>query len=94
MALFAAERFDAVFTDLGMPGMSGWELARAIRESNKIIPLAVITGWGNAVSSTEQETAQVDWVLTKPFDIDRIIEIAEEVSRRRESAESPERFTE
>ncbi len=36
LALFAAERFDAVFTDLGMPGMSGWELARAIRESNKI----------------------------------------------------------
>ena len=32
LSLFDANYFDAVFTDVGMPGMSGWELARAIRE--------------------------------------------------------------
>src|ERR1051325_132028 len=62
---FDAGRFKAVFTDVGMPGMSGWELARAIRERDADVRLAVITGWGEAVSSAEKETAHVDWVVTK-----------------------------
>jgi signal transduction histidine kinase/CheY-like chemotaxis protein len=79
---FETKSFKAVFTDVGMPGMSGWELARAIRERDEEIPLAVITGWGEAVSSKEQETAKVDWVVTKPFSIDRISEIAREIVQR------------
>ena len=82
LELFDAGNFQAVFTDLGMPGMSGWELARAIRERNGEIPLAVITGWGDAVGSSEQEKARVDWVVTKPFSISRIAEITTEISRR------------
>ena len=73
-------KFDAVFTDIGMPGMSGWELARAIRERNKHIPIAVITGWGEAVGSTEQKEAEVDWVVAKPFTTSRIVELAHDVS--------------
>ncbi len=82
LALFDADSFDAVFTDVGMPGMSGWELARAVRERNGHVPVAVITGWGEAVSTAEKEAAQVDWVLTKPFSMAQIGEIAQEVSRR------------
>lgn len=82
LELFGTQTFDAVFTDLGMPGMSGWELARAIRERSADIPLAVVTGWGEAVGSVEQEEARVDWVVTKPFSIVRICEIAEEISGR------------
>jgi signal transduction histidine kinase/ActR/RegA family two-component response regulator len=82
LQFFNAEVFKAVFTDIGMPGMSGWELARAIRERDEHIPLAVITGWGEAVSSSEQDTAKVDWVVTKPFSIDRISELASEITQR------------
>jgi signal transduction histidine kinase/ActR/RegA family two-component response regulator len=77
---FAAAQYDCVFTDLGMPGMSGWELAQAIREQNQIIPIAVITGWGEAVGSNEQQAAGVDWVLAKPFTADRIVELVKEVT--------------
>ncbi|HKC66574.1 MAG TPA: ATP-binding protein [Pyrinomonadaceae bacterium] len=84
LSLFECETFDAVFTDVGMPGMSGWELARAVRERNKTIPLAVVTGWGEAVGSHERKAAGVDWVVAKPFDTLHIIEIAQEVFRRRE----------
>jgi signal transduction histidine kinase/ActR/RegA family two-component response regulator len=82
LKLFDPKIFKAVFTDLGMPGMSGWELARAIRERSSDIPLAVITGWGEAVGSTEQEEAKVDWVVTKPFSINRLAEIALEIAHR------------
>lgn len=84
LRMFDEGDFDAVFTDLGMPGMSGWELARAIRERNSRIPLAIITGWGEAVRTSERENAQVDWVLSKPFSMVQIGDIAMEVSRRRE----------
>src|SRR5256885_1248082 len=84
LALFDQGHFDAVFTDVGLPGMSGWELARAIRERDAHLPIAVITGWGEAVGSNEQKEAQVDWVVPKPFTVDRITEIAHEVSQRRE----------
>jgi CheY-like chemotaxis protein len=84
LVLFDRESFDAVFTDVGLPGMSGWELARAIRERSRSLPIAVITGWGEAVGSNEQKAAQVDWVVAKPFTLDRIIEIAREVSLRRD----------
>ena len=81
LALFREAQFDAVFTDVGMPGMSGWELAREIRQLDTQIPIAVITGWGEAVGSNEQKAAGVDWVVAKPFTADRIAELVREVKR-------------
>jgi CheY-like chemotaxis protein len=75
LSVFGEMEFDGVFTDIGMPGMSGWELAREIRQRDKKIPIAVITGWGEAVASHEQKAAGVDWVVAKPFTADRIAEL-------------------
>jgi signal transduction histidine kinase/CheY-like chemotaxis protein/uncharacterized membrane protein len=77
--------FDALFTDLGMQGMSGWELAHSVREIDAKIPVAVVTGWGEAVGSSDRLAAQVDWVIAKPFDTAQILAIAREVARRGES---------
>ena len=81
LVLFRQMEFDGVFTDVGMPGMSGWELAREIRQINTRIPIAVITGWGAAVGSNEQKAAGVNWVVPKPFTADRISELVREISR-------------
>ena len=84
LALFESREFDAVFTDVGMPGMSGWELAGTIRRQSKEIPIAVITGWGEAVGSNEQKEAGVNWVIAKPFTADRIFELVREIIAQRE----------
>lgn len=84
LALFESREFDAVFTDVGMPGMSGWELAGTIRQQNKEIPIAVITGWGEVVGSGEEKEADVDWVLAKPFTAERVFELVREIIARRE----------
>jgi CheY-like chemotaxis protein len=83
LSLFEVHQFDGIFTDVGMPGMSGWELAHAIRQRNETIPIAVITGWGEAVGSDEQKAARVDWVVTKPFRAERIVELATDIAQRR-----------
>ena len=44
--------------------------------------MAVITGWGESVSSDDQEAAQVNWVVSKPFSVDRISEIGMEIAER------------
>ena len=81
LSLFREHEFDGVFTDVGMPGMSGWELAREIRLINKQVPIAVITGWGEAVGSHEQKAAGVDWIVAKPFTADRIAELVRDIER-------------
>lgn len=83
LSLFAVQQFDGIFTDVGMPGMSGWELAHAIRQSNETVPIAVITGWGSAVGSDEQKQARVDWVVTKPFRAERISELVQDIRKKR-----------
>jgi signal transduction histidine kinase/ActR/RegA family two-component response regulator len=83
LGLFEVHQFDGIFTDVGMPGMSGWELSHAIRQRNKEIPIAVVTGWGEAVGSDEQKAAGVDWVIAKPFRAEKISEIAQEMGRKR-----------
>jgi signal transduction histidine kinase/ActR/RegA family two-component response regulator len=83
LRLFESGVFDAVFTDVGLPGMSGWELSRAIRERDKEIALAVITGWGDTVSPEEQSAAQADWVIPKPFSVERIADLVNEISQRK-----------
>jgi FixJ family two-component response regulator len=65
-----------------MPGMSGWELAREIRQLNQQIPIAIITGWGEVVGSNEQRAAGVDWVIAKPFTAERIAELVCEINNR------------
>ena len=83
LQLFERQDFDAVLTDVGLPGMSGWELARYIRERNGSVPLAIITGWGDTVSPEEQHEAQADWIVAKPFSVERITSLVAEISTRR-----------
>jgi FixJ family two-component response regulator len=66
--------------------MSGWELAREIRQTDKKIPIAVITGWGEAVASHEQKAAGVDWVVAKPFTADRIAELVVAINQHTQIA--------
>jgi len=62
----SGQRIDLVLTDLGMPGMSGWDVARAIKASHRLMPVGLITGWGPSPKGTPEEQAAVDFVLAKP----------------------------
>ncbi|HKZ04317.1 MAG TPA: GAF domain-containing protein [Methylomirabilota bacterium] len=67
LARFRSEPFDAVFTDLAMPGMSGWELARTVSDLNPEVPVFVVTGFGVEVPPAELADHGVRAVLTKPL---------------------------
>lgn len=81
----AGGKLDIVFTDIGMPEMSGWELAREIRRRSNTIPLAIVSGWADAISCDDRQAIRADWVVAKPFDIAVIAEIAREVVQLKKS---------
>ena len=66
---FRAEPFDAVFTDLAMPGLSGWEVAKAVSALRPAVPIFLVTGFGVELSPEELAASGVRAVLTKPLDM-------------------------
>jgi len=76
--LFQAKEFDIVLTDLGMPGMSGWEVCQKIKKMNPYTPVGMITGWGMEVSQGKMEECGLDFIIAKPFDFNQIIRVVSE----------------
>ena len=83
IARFGAEPFDLVFTDLAMPRVSGWQVARAIKEMAPTVPIFLITGFGVELTPEERRTHGVDAVLVKPVRIQEILDVVAQVARRR-----------
>ncbi len=67
-------RFHLVLTDLGMPGITGWKVAEAVRERDPNTVIVFVTGWGEEVNAEAARKAGVDRVVTKPFSLEDIIE--------------------
>ncbi len=71
LARFEAERYDVVLTDLGMPDLDGWEVARAIKSSRADVPVLLLTGWADPTDDPST-AALVDGILKKPFAVDEL----------------------
>ena len=84
----AVERFDLVLTDLGMPGMSGWEVAQAVKARWPQLPVILVTGWGDAVEQAQLEESGVDVVLTKPYTMAQLTHTLAQGVARTECSES------
>jgi GAF domain-containing protein/CheY-like chemotaxis protein len=68
-----AERFDVVFTDLAMPGMTGWQVARAVKDRAPGVPVVMMSGFGVEVAPEDLSTRGVDLVLAKPLQIQDVL---------------------
>jgi DNA-binding NtrC family response regulator len=70
--MFDGERFDLVLTDLKMPGMSGIELLRQIRERSPETIVIFMTGYASLDSAIEAVREGAYDYLTKPFRIEEL----------------------
>lgn len=70
---FKQANFDLVLTDLGMPEIPGWQLAKMIKEIDPSMPVGLITGWEVTTSKEKMWKKGVDFILSKPFDYNKVI---------------------
>ncbi|MDA1195747.1 MAG: sigma-54 dependent transcriptional regulator [Planctomycetota bacterium] len=83
LARYEAGSFDAVITDLNMPGMSGMELLERVRRSEVPAEVIIITGYGTIDSAVDaMRKGAFDYVL-KPFNNDEILEKLRKVAELR-----------
>ncbi len=73
--IFRNDHFDIVFTDLGMPEMSGWQVADEIKKLSPATPVVLITGWEMQNQKKKLARHGIDLVLNKPFQITQILQI-------------------
>jgi DNA-binding response OmpR family regulator len=65
---------DLVVTDHGMPGTTGADLARIIKHRWPHLPVGLVTGWSESMSSAPTIAQGVDFVLGKPVSIARLLD--------------------
>jgi len=75
------EKFDAVFTDLRMPGMDGLQVAEKIRAAQPWTPVVIVTGYGSPASEARARAAGVSEFLHKPLSPEMIEDSAEKAVR-------------
>lgn len=74
IALAERDRPDIVILDIGLPEVSGYDVARLLRQNRNLAPLGLIalTGWGTSADKEKAKDAGFDVHLTKPIDRERL----------------------
>ncbi len=82
LAKFSGGAYDVVFTDLGLPGMSGEELARAITRQSPETPVVLLTGWADQLHMEARVLPGVSRILGKPLTVASLVETLDAVRPR------------
>jgi CheY-like chemotaxis protein len=58
---------DVVFSDMHMPGMTGWELTGQVHARHPTIPIVIASGWGSQITPDEARERGIHAVVPKPY---------------------------
>ncbi len=64
--------YDLLITDLTMPEMTGYELARKIHEISEDFPILMMTGYGAKITRQDQQSVGIKKIISKPILIDEL----------------------
>jgi len=82
-ALSAADKFhfDVIISDIGMPGMNGYQLARELRQlpGYEDVPLVAVTGYSMFDDRERSKSAGFNAHMTKPIDPSELLELIEQL---------------
>jgi PAS domain S-box-containing protein len=84
LAAFSEFRPQVALLDIGMPDISGYEVASAVRQGSmgRAITLIAVTGWGQDRDKAQALAAGFNHHFTKPVDPDRITDILRSIDRQ------------
>jgi CheY-like chemotaxis protein len=87
LSLLQNNKYDLMITDVGMPNISGWQLAERIKGNYPEMKVAVVTGWGSDVSNEKKEKYGVSYVLGKPINMGQLKHMIDEVLQLKQKQE-------
>ena len=92
LGAFLDQRPDLAILDIGMPGLTGYEVAREIRRSagNRDVLLAALTGWGQHEDRRRSEESGFNFHLVKPVELDQLNGILQAAAARIRPLRQPE----
>lgn len=67
-----SDTFDLIITDLGLPGINGWDLARASKRYQIDVPIISISSWQGKEAEEKTKEYGIDIAIWKPFRIDQV----------------------
>ena len=81
LELARVEAFDVVISDIGMPGMNGYELAEALRElpDYQVVPMIAVTGYSMYDDRERAIQSGFNAHLTKPIDPSALLDLIAEL---------------
>ncbi len=79
LRLAEQDSFEAVLTDLALPGISGLEVARRITLQYPGTPVILVTGWSTPLKAEELASSGVAEVVYKPFRIEQLTAVVRTV---------------
>ena len=82
MDLIDQDNFDLILTDLGMPGVSGWEIAEKAQTRN--IPVILLTGWGSQYQDKDLTEKGISAIVSKPFRFNDLVTVINNTTGRGE----------
>lgn len=72
-AMYGGNLFDMIVSDIMMPGVDGFELARTIREQNPDIPILFMTARDDFAAKQKGYKAGIDDYMVKPIDLEELL---------------------
>ncbi len=70
---FKKGSYEILITDLGMPGVSGWEVINIVRQIKPGVVIGIITG--RDISEEEAKQKGADFLIKKPFRADYVLQV-------------------
>jgi signal transduction histidine kinase/ActR/RegA family two-component response regulator len=81
--LLGKHNYDLLLCDVGMPQMSGWQVAAEARAARPGLNIYMVTGWASEFTSADSRRQAVDGVLAKPLDLDELREVLGRIASAR-----------
>ncbi|MBE7203936.1 MAG: response regulator, partial [Parafilimonas terrae] len=85
------DRFDVVFSDVVMPGMGGFALARQLQASRPDLPVVLTSGYSHVLA---KDDAHGFALVRKPYSAQQLAQVLYESTKRRQPGAGPRRAAE
>ena len=75
------QQFTLIFLDLVLPGMSGVDVFRAVKERSKDVVVVIITGYGDDPIALEALSLGPIFLIRKPFEVADVVRVLDIVMK-------------